>query len=586
MDSKIELKDLMGFLRRRKKSFIITFLLIFGVIGSRAVLLPSIYRSQATIIIEGQQISQDYIRSTVSSYAEERLRMITRQVMTPDRLMEIIKKYDLYPDSREKMSIQKLIGKISKDISLETTVEDVIDQRSGRQRDALIAFTIAYQGTDPYKVFQVVQALASLYIEEEEKRREKLATSATDFFQQEADQLKNQIYNLEAKISSFKKSHIGELPEHTVVNLQTLARLETDFDRVNMNIRSLHERIIRLKQQIKNVDPQSPVITEEGETVMNPHERLKKLRLELVSKKSVLSDKHPDVKKLKKQINDLETQVEQSDKSESKIRRLSQLERELASLKLDLGPRHPDVIRLSKEINALSIEIDKHAKVGGTSASVEDNADNPAYIDLKIQIVSAETQHKALIEERKRIEQVIRDYQRKIESAPLVEKEYNKLTRDYDTAQLKYNEIMNKLMAAKVSQGMEKTQRGEHFKIVERPQLPEIPSKPNRFAIAFIGFMLALGAGVGLAVLRETMDNSVKTADELNKLIDVPVLSVLAMVETVEEKREKRMKRLLWAFVSLGSVVGGTILFHRFVMPLDPFWIKIQSKIMDLGYIF
>ena len=250
-----------------------------------------------------------------------------------------------------------------------------------------------------------------------------MATSATDFFQQEADQLKDQIYNLEAQISTFKKSHIGELPEHTAVNLQALARLETDFDRVNLNIRSLQERIIRLKQQIKTVDPQSPVITEEGETVMNPHERLKKLRLELVSKKSVLSDKHPDVKKLKKQIKDLETQVEQSDKSESKIRRLSQLERQLASLKFDLGPKHPDVIKLSNEINALSIEIDKLAKIDGTSASVEDNADNPAYIDLKIQIVSAETQQKALIEEKKRIEQLIRDYQKKIESAPLVEKE-------------------------------------------------------------------------------------------------------------------------------------------------------------------
>ena len=99
-----------------------------------------------------------------------------------------------------------------------------------------------------------------------------------------------------------------------------------------------------------------------------------------------------------------------------------------------------------------------------------------------------------------------------METAPLVEKEYIELTRDYENAKSKYNDLLNKRMEAKISQGMEETQRGERFTIIEPAQLPEKPYKPNRLIIILVGFVLALGAGVGLAAAQEGLDNTVKTS--------------------------------------------------------------------------
>jgi uncharacterized protein involved in exopolysaccharide biosynthesis len=582
MDSKIEIKDFRSFFRRRKKSIMITFLLIFGLIGSRAILLPSIYRSEATILIEGQQIPQDYIKSTVSSYAQERLELITRQVMTQSKLMEIIKKFDLYRKLRDKITTQKLIEKMSKDISLETISSQVIDKKTGKQREATIAFTLAYNGQNRSKVLQVTEELASLYLQEELKRREQLASSATTFFEHEADELKKQIQTLEGKISTFKQNHIGELPEHTATNLQAISRLEMELDRVNSDIRAVQARRMNFKTQLSGVDPLAPVVNLEGKTVMNPKERLKTLRLELVNMQSALSDKHPDVKKLKRQIKELEDQVKQSNNSAVKVRRLNYLKGELASMRGELGPKHPDVIRLSKEVDGISKEVGKLVKANATTAVATTKPDNPAYINLRTQIISAETELQGLFSVKERLEQVLQDYQRKSENAPLVEKEYSKLTRDYNTAQQKYNEITSKLMEARVAQVMENTQRGERFTIIDPPRLAEKPYKPNRLAIALIGFVLGLGAGGGLAIVRETMDNSVKTADELTKVMGAPVLSVLSLVETDEEKRVRRIKRTFWIFACLVLVVGALILVHRFVMPLDPLWLKIQSKLMLL----
>ena len=107
------------------------------------------------------------------------------------------------------------------------------------------------------------------------------------------------------------------------------------------------------------------------------------------------------------------------------------------------------------------------------------------------------------LEDKKNIRKRLEKFYRKVEISPSVEKEYMEMTRDYESAKRKYNEIHNKLLTAKVAKGMEETQRGERFTITEPAQLPQKPYKPNGVAIILIGFILALGAGVGLAAALE-----------------------------------------------------------------------------------
>ena len=178
------------------------------------------------------------------------------------------------------------------------------------------------------------------------------------------------------------------------------------------------------------------------------------------------------------------------------------------------------------------------------------------------------------------------EYNKKIEAAPLVEKEYSELTRDYQSAKMKHNEIMNKLLTARISQGMEQTQRGERFTIAEPARLPQKPFKPNRIAIILLGFVLALGAGVGLAAVREAVDRSVKTADELNSITGVPVFSVISLMETDEERRARLIRRILLVATAIGVIVVALILVNQFVMPLDIIWPKVQRRLamMELPF--
>ena len=109
MEDRFEPKDISALIKRRKKSFIIVFSLIFFIGICIALILPPIYQSKAMILIEGQQIPQDYVKSTITSYVEERLETISQQIMSRTKLMEIIDKFNLYSEIGDKKTTMMIL---------------------------------------------------------------------------------------------------------------------------------------------------------------------------------------------------------------------------------------------------------------------------------------------------------------------------------------------------------------------------------------------------------------------------------------------------------------------------------------------
>jgi len=571
--------NLKGIIRRGKKAFIIPFVLILLLAVIVAFALPPVYRSESKILIEGQQIPEGYVKSTVTSYVEERLEMITQQIMSRANLLRIINKFGLFADMRDKYTTEDIIEEMRDHISMEPIVTDVTNKRSGRPTPATIAFTVAYEGKDPSVVQKVANELTSLYLERNLLQREESASNTTAFFQDQINEMKKRMNALEKRISLFKEKHVGELPEYSSINMQAITRLKQDISNIDMQIRSLQERKVYLEGQLSSVKPLAPVVTEDGKTMMNPEERLKYLRLQLISLQSVLSDKHPDIKNIKREIKKLEAKVGDTDVYDLEVRRLKDLEGKLAKMRGTLGPKHPDVIVMEKEVKILSKKVRSHKKHGTLPEIGTEKPDNPAFINLKTQIVSAELELQSLIKEKDRIRQEIAKYEQRIDNAPVVEIEYSKMMQDYNNTRAAYDELMKKLLEAKVAQGMEETQRGERFTIIDPAQFPESPCKPNRIAIMLIGFVLATGAGVGMVALRESLDTSVKDREELYELTGAPVLSTISMMETEKERRAKIFRMVAFFLGGIGVMAIALILVHIYVIPLDILWIKIQHRI-------
>ena len=198
-----DIKDYLKIIKRRSKFLVIPFVVISILSIVLSVLLPSVYRSMATILIEEQEIPSDLVRSTVTTFADQRIQVISQRIMTRANLMEIIQKYDLYPKERKSKSEERILEKMRKSIKVEPISANVIDKRNGAPTLATIAFTLTFDDKNPVLAQKVANELTSLFLKENIKSRTESAENATLFLSEESRRLKDKIQQTTNPIGCF-----------------------------------------------------------------------------------------------------------------------------------------------------------------------------------------------------------------------------------------------------------------------------------------------------------------------------------------------------------------------------------------------
>ncbi len=307
-DSK-SLQDYLDILRRRKWPMLLVGGLLFLISVIIALVLPPVYRSTATILIEEQDIPRELVQSTVTSYAAQRIEIINREVMTRSNLLKLIERHNLYADERGKVPVETIIGKMRKAVTLDMVSAEVIDPRSGRPTQATIAFTLSFDGKKPDVAQRVTNDLVSLYLSENIKRRTRKAAETTEFLAAEADKLDRHLAEVEAKIADFKSRNAGALPEFSQMNMQLAERARQEISDIDRQLRSLKERQYYLEGQLVLVKPNAPIVSTDGRMVLDDSERLRMLRSEYARVSAKYGPTHPDVKRLSREIAALEQGV-------------------------------------------------------------------------------------------------------------------------------------------------------------------------------------------------------------------------------------------------------------------------------------
>src|SRR6266403_1170711 len=230
---------------RRKWLAIVGFVFPLAAGVSVITFLPNVYRSTATVLVDRQQIPETFVRSTVTSALETRLHTISQEILSRSRLEDLINRFGLYADLRQRVPVEDVIGRMRADTKL-----DLKSVEARGQREATVAFTISYQGGDPRTVAVVTNTLASFYIEENLKTRERQATSTAEFLKVQLGETKHRLDEQEQRVSEFKRRHLGELPQQLETNLGTLERLHTQ-----LRLTRLKEDLTRLRTQFSEKYP-------------------------------------------------------------------------------------------------------------------------------------------------------------------------------------------------------------------------------------------------------------------------------------------------------------------------------------------
>ena len=573
----LTLDDYVAIVRRRKWQLIVPAIGLFVLAAIVALVIPPTYRSTGTILIEQQEIPNDLVRSTVTSYAAERVQTISRRVMTTENLGKIIDTYKLYPDLMQRYGLSAAVEQLRKDINLEMISADVVDPRSGRPSEATIAFSLSYDAGSPALAQRVANDVVTLFLNENLKERQQAAKGTAVFLEKQATKVADRISTLEAKLAAFKKAHGDSLPELKDLNMQLMQQTEGRLRDNEQSVRTLEDRKIYLQSQLAVIDPFSDLYSADGKRVLGPEDRLKELEAQYASVAARYSKDHPQRILMEREIAILRREVGRTSSADLE-RKLKDEQGELLTLRKRYSPAHPDVKRLQRAIAITKKQLAQAQKDERNKKQGVTDADNPAYIQLQSQLQSAEAELSSLQVTHKQIEAQVTEYQNRLAESPKIEREYLALMRDHETAVATYREIKQKETGAQLGEAMETARKGERFSLIEPPTVPERPSKPNRLAIAFLGFVLACGGGVGNLALQEAMDKSIHGVRGVQSAIAVSPLAVIPYINTAADMRRRaRHKRLITAGVILGIALV-LLAVHFFVIPLDVLWLKVLNR--------
>jgi uncharacterized protein involved in exopolysaccharide biosynthesis len=569
-DSTQSLRDYVAIFARRRTLILITGGLLLLLSLTAAFLWPPTYKSMATILIEEQEIPTDLVRSTITSYADQRIETIKQQVMSRTTLWKVVEQFDLYQDQRKTSPAEEVVKRFIKDIEVEVISADVVDKRTQHATKATIAFTVAYQSNSPDLAQQVANELTSLFLGENLKSRERQAQEATSFLQQEAENLSKHIGEVDEKIALFKQRASGALPELMPLNLQLMSQSDRELMDIDQQIRTLEERKNYLEGELATIKPNTPIMSVTGERILDSAERLRALRAEYAGASANRSPDHPDILKMKQEIEALEKETGQRPEIEEASKQLIDARATLATASKRLGSEHPDVVQARRTIEALEQEVRQLGSVPLRKPMLR--PENPAYINLQAQLNSATSSLDALRATRTAVKRRLQDYAARLERTPEMEPDYLFLTRDRDTSGQKYQDIRSRLLEAKVSEGLEIQRKGERFSLIDPPSLPEKPKKPNRPAIVLLGFILALAGGLGSGAAAESLDHSIRTPEQLAQLTQLFPLAVIPFMPNEQDLSRAVKRRRLLKGAGVGALVTILALLHVFVVPLDVLW--------------
>jgi polysaccharide chain length determinant protein (PEP-CTERM system associated) len=487
---------------RRKWVALLVFAAVFSATASLAVWLPDLYRASTTVLVETQQVSEEFVRSSVTAQLETRIETIRQEVMSRTRLMDLITRLELDGQARSQgVALDDMIERLRRDIVLQLN-----SVSAGGGRGPTIAFEIRYSGQDPATVARVANVLASLYVEENTRIREGQAARTAEFLKAQLTEVRQELDAKDRRVSEFNLKHIGELPQQEAANLASLERLNTQLRLNGDNQIRAMDRRARLEEQL--ADAQSTPAAAAARPAATPGDE-----------------------------------------------QLADLRRQLQELRRKFTDQYPEVIRVRSELAALEQQQSDRAAASAAAPPASTVPDSRTRLSQAIQDTDAEI--RALKGEELALRQSMGSYEQRVENVPKRQEEFQALSRDYQTTKERYDTLLKRYEEAQLASSLEQGRQVEQFRILDAALPPEKPAAPNRRRLLVVAFLLSIALAAGAVLLAEKLDTAFHSLDDLRAFITVPTLFTIPLIPSSADTR-RRWRRVALQVVSI--VLGFTLI--------------------------
>ena len=521
---------------RRYRSWIIgpmfAGLVLAVVVG---FLWPDTYVSQAVMRITPQQVPENLVPSVINTQMADRLNQMQQEILSRTSLQELIQKpsLDLYKRERQRLPLEDIIQDMRNKY---IRIQMMETPSSSGERRVASAFLIQFSYSDRYKAQKVVGELVSRFVDQVVIVQKQGATLTSSFLNDELKTAKENLDSKDAEIEKFKKEYKGSLPEQLPANIQTLQGLRMERNQIDEAINRDNQDKMFEESTLQGLKNQMSFInnnieqTVGGQTVAVQNERLIRLnqaiqdgKSNLAGLKQTFTEDYPDIKIMEARLAAFEKERDDLEKHEAD---------QAATATAEATPRKVTNPQMQK--------------------SLQDVQAQTAAIQVRIQATTLDLEQRT--RQRADVEKQIVKVQSQIDMSPPLEQTYAGLLRDSDLARQNYSEMVKRREASETAQNMEEHKAGQNLEVLDPASLPEAPSEPNRLAIAGIGTLLGLVAGIVLAGGKEVKNTALKNLKDVRAYTNLPVLSSIPLLENALLVRRKR--RLFWLAWSSAIIIG------------------------------
>jgi polysaccharide chain length determinant protein (PEP-CTERM system associated) len=464
-------------------------ILILAIIGppvgyGLTRVIPPRYKSETVVLVEQPSLPNQILSQLDTTSMNQQLSSLKQQILSRTNLERIIRENGVYREDLNKQSMDELVARLQLAIDV-TAVQPM--ENTGND---LAGFTIGVTLSDPHTAQSVCAEVEQMFITQSLGNQQQRSENTTQFLSEQLTEAKNTLDAQDAKLAAFKLKNAGSLPEDKQGNLNLLASLTSQNDAASEAL----DRAQQDKRFAESMLQQQLEAWKAGQTGQNPdtlEQQLNALQAQLTSLRGKYTDDYPDVVKAKADIEVIKKQIAQSAPSSSSNQ--------------TAAPR---------------------------------SAAEPAQVaQWRSQIHGDDDAIAERTRELDQIKQQIELCRARIQASPAVEQEYTELTRGYNTDLDSYNTLLKDYNTSQMSGDLTREQQGEYFKMLDPANLPSAPTFPKPMFFTLGGFAGGLALGIGLTLLFELKDTSLKSERDVEFSLRLPVLAMIPAVQPIATKK-------------------------------------------------
>jgi uncharacterized protein involved in exopolysaccharide biosynthesis len=479
------IEDYLAIAKRRIGLIVIPAILGPMVALAGSFLLTPKYTSQSLLQVEGQVVPPGYVKPIVTEHVSDRMTVLQQRVLSHSHLQNLVERLGL---AAHGTNPEAIIEEIRANVSVtpaypgstsKSSAPSLLRRINSGDSDDVPGFFVSFTSDNPRTAQLVCAEITSLLLDENLKRRQETAHATTEFLGRQLDEAKETLDRLDNRLAEFKKLHLGRLPSDVDNNLKILSGLDSQLD-ANTQILSRAEQDESFAEALLAQELAAWRASRLSPNLPSLREELITLKDQLISLQSRYTSDHPDVLKTKSDIARVEAEL-----------------KELGANANSAAPPDNDQARIEPE-HVLRLRHQIHEDEGAIARATQEHT---------------------------RLTTLIDSYRSRLALSPDVEEQYKQLTRDSETAHAIYDGLLTDKNKAEMQAELEHEQQGEQVKLLDAANLPDSPSFPIRWMFALGGVAAGLALGLGLVLLFEVRDKSIRTESDVIEVLDLPMLA-------------------------------------------------------------